>query len=73
MKVVPSIGLAALITLAGAGCTAKQNAHDSVEQSLEVYQFCISEHTQDPSSCEEAWRIYQDDLRAYQALSPGDQ
>lgn len=72
MKVVPSIGLAVLISLAGAGCTDKQNAHDSVEQALEVYQYCISEHTQDPSSCEEAWRIYEDDLRAYQALSQGD-
>lgn len=72
MKVVLSIGLAALMTLVSAGCTAKQNAHDSVEQSLEVYQFCISEHTQDPSSCEGAWRIYQDDLRTYQALSVGD-
>lgn len=48
------------------------NARDSVEQSLQMYQYCISQHAHDPSSCDEARRIYEDDLRAYKAESQGE-
>lgn len=48
------------------------NARDSVEQSLEMYQYCISQHPQDPSPCEDARQIYEDDLRAYKAESQGE-
>lgn len=47
------------------------NARDSVEQSLAIYRYCISQHAQDPLSCESARRIYEDDLRAYEAVSQG--
>lgn len=73
MKAVAPIGFAFLLGCILAGCTAKMNARDSVEQSLEVYQFCLSQHAQDPSSCDGARRIYEDDLRNYKALSQGNQ
>lgn len=47
------------------------NARDSVEQSLAIYRYCISQHAQDPLSCEDARRIYEDDLRAYEAELQG--
>jgi hypothetical protein len=72
-KAAAPIGIAALLGCALLGCTAKMNARDSVEQSLKVYQYCLSQHAQDPSSCDGAWRIYQDDVRSYEALSQGDE
>lgn len=72
MKAVASVGFALLLGWLSAGCTARMNARDSVEQSLQMYQYCISQHAQDSSSCEEARRIYEDDLRAYKAESQGE-
>lgn len=67
-----SITLAILLGCVLPGCTVQMNARDSVDQSLEVYKFCLSQHPADPSSCEEAHQIYENDLRAYKALSQGD-
>lgn len=72
MKAVASVGFVLLLGWLSAGCTARMNARDSVEQSLQMYQYCISQHAHDPSSCDEARRIYEDDLRAYKAESQGE-
>jgi len=72
MKAITSIGFAVFLGWVSAGCTARMNARDSVEQSLEMYQYCISQHPQDPSPCEDARQIYEDDLRAYKAESQGE-
>lgn len=71
MKAVKSVAFAALLASTGAGCTARMNARDSVEQSLAIYRYCISQHAEDPLSCDSARRIYEDDLRAYEAGSQG--
>jgi len=71
MKAATSIAFAALLASICAGCTAKMNARDSVEQSLAIYRYCLAQHAQDPSSCEGARRIYEDDLHAYEVESRG--